>query len=337
MKGTKAILATALSALLAVSALSGCSGPSDTGNSTGGASDQGGTDKVRVALLLPGETTDMGWSTQGYNGLLRAEEELGVEIAYAENISESDGGEYIRGYANDGYDIVIAHSSAYADAMKTVAPSFSDTWFVVTSTNVHEGENMAAYSNDNAQQGFLAGVTAAAYTTSGKVGYIGGQETTPVVQKMNNAELGVSWVDDSVEYTPLIMGSYDDLQLAQENTTAMIESGVDVIIANADKATATILQVCQEKGVACVALGDYYSEVYPDTQVADVINDAATCVFQAISDYVNGSIKADYCLLGTDVDAVFVSNYGSFVSDDVKTTVDSALEALSAGSVELIY
>lgn len=343
MKHMKAILSLVLVALLATMSLAGCATTppeNNAGTPTPGTADPGTPPPedatLKVALILPGETTDMGWSTQGYNGLLRAQEEFGIEIAYAENISESDAEEYIRGYANDGFDLVIAHSSAYADAMKAVAAAFADTWFVVTSTNAHEGPNMSAYSNDNAEQGFLAGVTAAAYSTGGKVGYIGGRETTPVVQKMNNAELGVAWVDEGIEYNSIIMGSYDDLQLAQESTTAMIESGVDVIIANADKATTTILDVCKQQGVACVALGDFYSTLYAETQVADVINDAATCVYQAISDFRDGSIVAEFRLLGTDVNAVFVENYAPFVSAEAVALIESAVTELLARSIELV-
>lgn len=345
MKRIKNILALLLVVLFAATSLIGCSTPTndpdpaktESPTTAPVPSDPASSEEpLKVALILPGETTDMGWSTQGYNGLLRAQEEFGIEIAYAEKISESDAEEYIRGYANDGYDLVISHSSAYADAVKAVAAAFPDTWFVVTSTNVHEGANMSAYSNDNAEQGFLAGVVAAVCSAGGKVGYIGGKETTPVVQKMNNAKLGATWANESVEYTSIIMGSYDDLQLAQESTTAMIESGVDVIIANADKATTTILDVCKQKGVACVALGDYYSKLYADTQVADVINDAATCVYQAISDFKDGTILADFRLLGTDVNAVFVDNFASFVSADAQALVESAVNELLAKKIELV-
>ena len=155
----KKLLAMLL-ALIMVLALVACGGgAADGGAEDSGAADSGdagaddAADSIKVALILPGQSTDMGWSTQGYNGLMRAQEELGVEVAYAEKISESDAEEYIRGYANDGYDLVVAHSSAYADAMKAVAANFPDTWFVVTSTNAHEGDNMSAYSNDNAEQG----------------------------------------------------------------------------------------------------------------------------------------------------------------------------------------
>lgn len=292
---------------------------------------------VKIALIIPGQITDMGWSTQGYNGLKRAEEELGAEIAYAESVTDSDAEEYIRGYANDGYNLIIGHGSQYADALKAVAASYPDTWFVVTSSSEHEGDNMAAYSNNNCEQGYLAGTVAAAYSQSGKIGYIGGKEITPFIQKKNNAELGIAAVNPDAEYNAIIMGTTDDLQLAQENAKAMIESGVDVIIGNADKATETIIQVCQENGIACVALGDYYSTNYADTQTADVINDAATCIFQACKDYVDGTIKADANLLGTAVNAVFVTNVAEWAPADVQAAVDAAVEALSADKVELIY
>lgn len=291
---------------------------------------------IKAALLLPGEITDMGWNTQGYNGLMRAKDELGAEVRYSEKVSDSDAEEYFRSFANDGFDIVIGHGAEYADAAKKAATLFPNTTFVVTSVNAFQAPNMGAISNDNAQQGFLAGVLAAAISQTGNVGYIGGREIVPVIEKQKNSELGAKWVNPDIKYNSIITGSYDDLQKAQECAMAMIEQqGCDVIIANADKATMTILDICKEKGVKCIGMGGKYTKDYADIQPANVINDAATCIFQAVKMKLDGTFKPEYVLIGVAENAVYVEDYQPWVSETAKEWIEKAKTGLTDGSIEV--
>ena len=112
---------------------------------------------IKAALILPGEITDMGWNTQGYNGLMRAQDELGAEVRYSERFPIPTRKNIFAALQTMDFDIVIGHGAEYADAAKKAATLFPNTTFVVTSVNAFQAPNMGAISNDNAQQGFLAG------------------------------------------------------------------------------------------------------------------------------------------------------------------------------------
>ncbi|MDH4170514.1 MAG: BMP family ABC transporter substrate-binding protein, partial [Acidimicrobiia bacterium] len=66
---------------------------------------------VRVALVLPGEINDLSWNQQMYEGALALQDEgLVSEVAFTELVPEGDAERAIRGYADDGFELVVAHS-----------------------------------------------------------------------------------------------------------------------------------------------------------------------------------------------------------------------------------
>ncbi|NMB92670.1 MAG: BMP family ABC transporter substrate-binding protein, partial [Flexilinea flocculi] len=77
------------------------------------------TDKksdVKVAMVLSGPINDDDWNSVGYNGLKKACEELGVEFAYSESVTDADAERVIRDYAARGYRLIFAHSFSFGEA-----------------------------------------------------------------------------------------------------------------------------------------------------------------------------------------------------------------------------
>ena len=141
-------------------------------------------DQVRVAFVMPSSITDLSWSQALYNGLLYAQEEMGgedaMEIAYTEGMFDvSAAAETLRGYAEDGYDLVIAHGTQYGTSLFDIAADFPETsfaWGTASDTGEDEGlGNIFAY-NASAEQGgggYVNGVMAAHMTESNVVGIVG--------------------------------------------------------------------------------------------------------------------------------------------------------------------
>ena len=96
----------------------GCGGDDDE------AADTGTTPKsdVRVALVTDvGQLNDRGFNQLAYEGLKKAEKELGVQIRAVESASAAD---YVPNYTalvRQGYDLVIGVSFAQGDAIDTAA------------------------------------------------------------------------------------------------------------------------------------------------------------------------------------------------------------------------
>jgi basic membrane protein A len=135
---------------------------------------------TKVALLLAGPISDMGWNALAYEGLMRIEEQYeNVEASYVENVSQSDKEEVFRAFAEQGFDLIIAHGFEFADAGTKVAVEYPDISFAVVS-GIPNGSNLSTIGIDYTQQGFIAGAIAGLITESKVVGGIGGMDIPPI-------------------------------------------------------------------------------------------------------------------------------------------------------------
>ena len=144
--------------------------------------DVSGIEKVRVAIVMPSTITDLAWSQSLYDTFVRIQTELGgedmMEIAYTENMfNVTDAASAIRDYADDGYNLVIAHGTQYGTSLFEIAPDFPETsfaWGTAVDTGKETGiTNVFAYEARAEEGGFVNGVLAANLSESGVVGVVG--------------------------------------------------------------------------------------------------------------------------------------------------------------------
>ena len=120
-------------------------------------------DAFKVALLLPGSANDQSWNQLAYDGVMKAKDALGIEVAYSENVDQNTQVDAIRDYAEQGYDVIIGHSGSYEEAMATLGPEYPDTHMVVIAGSKGGGDNVTAVDTAPWQvgysEGYLAGKT----------------------------------------------------------------------------------------------------------------------------------------------------------------------------------
>ena len=88
---------------------------------------QAGKD-FKVAYLPCGRVNDQSWSQAGYEGILAAKKELGVEASYSESVSPADIEAAARDYASRGYNLVLLHCATFMDAGLKVSSDFPKTF-----------------------------------------------------------------------------------------------------------------------------------------------------------------------------------------------------------------
>ncbi|MEE9360075.1 MAG: BMP family ABC transporter substrate-binding protein, partial [Hyphomicrobium sp.] len=132
-------------------------------------------DAFKVALVMPGNITDQSWNQAGYEGLMNAKKELGIEVAFSEKVAQPDQAEAMADYARRGYNVVIGHGGEFQEAANRVARKHPDTLFVVHN-GTEPAKNIATLDFYYKQFGYLLGVIAGRMSKSGKVGFIGAQK-----------------------------------------------------------------------------------------------------------------------------------------------------------------
>ena len=228
-------------------------------------------EKLKVAIVMPGNITDKSWTQAGYEGINQAGEALGLDVAFSEKVAQPDQAEALADYARRGYKIVIGHGGEFQEAAERVARKYPDTLFVIN--NGHQAkENIATADFNYRQLGYVMGYIAGKMSKSGKAGWIGAQKikfSTDLNESFivgfkdaGGKEVFTAWTND-----------WDDIAKGKEAALSQINQGADVIFPTMDNAVIGSLQAAKEKGVW--GFGLYYDAIadWPDTVLQSAIFD----------------------------------------------------------------
>ena len=298
----------------------------------------GDEDDFKVALLLPGTVNDQGWNAKAYEGLMKIEEELGAEVAYSESVPASDYEEVFRGYASQGYDMVIGHGFEFGDAAIEVASDFEDVMFVVTSTDIYAEPNVCSLENLNIEQGFLAGVVAALMTETGIVGSVGGMEIPSIVAFNVGFEAGVNYINPEYEALTTYTGDFDDAAKAKEMASAMIANGADIVTHDADGAGLGVLEAAKEAGVYAIGSVGDQADIAPDTIITSAANVMSDAILLSAKLCKEGKLEPINYEFGVADDVIYLTEYRNFddiVPEEVKQEIAEIEEAIKDGSLNV--
>lgn len=292
---------------------------------------------LRVALMLSGPISDQGWNATAYNGLMRIEEELGLEVAFVEQLDLSDIPEVVRNFATQGFDIIIGHGFQFGDPIVAIHQEFPDVKFVVTSSTITAEPNVSSLNNDNWQQGFLAGSFSALMTETGKVGAVAGLEIPSITAYVEGYEAGVRYISEDIEYNTVFTGDFYDAVRAKESAVAMINAGVDIIAHDADAAGLGVIEAAREMNVPVIgAIIDQY-EAAPEVVITSALSNLSDGIFAFVKGLTEGEeFHVEPYVMGINEGVVGLAPYHDFedrVPEEVKTRMAEILDLLASESI----
>lgn len=295
-------------------------------------------DPVRVACILSGPISDMSWNYTAHQGLLKIEA-MGAEIAYQENVENSALPDCISTYAGDGYDMIILSTNSYEEASLPIVKDYPDTQFIIINGQTTAG-NVTSYAVADEDQGFMEGAICAALSQSGKVGFVGAMEITPILNGRAGFEQGAKYINDAIEISAVMTGSFTDVAAAKETSKAMIDAGVDAIAPMCDNAALGVVEAAEEGGILAVASGEGMDSIAPNAVVCAVVKDTSIVYQRAFQDFLDGKLTGDTGVvkLGAADGVVFLSDWtkaASGVSDESKALIQGAYDALAGGQVTI--
>jgi basic membrane protein A and related proteins len=215
---------------------------------------------LKIAMVMPGPINDNDWNSVGYNGLKKAAADLKVELAYSENVADSDAERILRDYASRGYNLIFAHSFSFGSATLEVAKDFPNVYFMA-GTASELAPNMGTYDNPDYQGAYLAGMLAAGASKTGVVGWVDGNPSPNMLANLHAYEAGAKEMNSKVKVLHTFIGSWYDPPKSKEAALAQIEQKADVLSAQG----VGVIDAAKEKKV--LALGAMTDQNYMGPQV----------------------------------------------------------------------
>jgi basic membrane protein A len=295
---------------------------------------------TKVALLMAGPINDQGWNAMAYNGLVRIGEEFeNIETSFAENIAKSDNEEIARGYAMQGFDLIIAHGFEFNDTVTMVAPEFPDVQFVVVNGGIEGIDNVSTVTVNNTQQGFIAGAIAATITEIDNIAGIGGLVIPPIVDMVNGFIAGAKYVNPDIAINTTMVGSFDDVAKAKGLALALLGENTDTIISTCDLANMGVLEAAKETGAYYVGTNTDISPSGMDNVVNTVLTDGGRMFTFVYEEYLSASLGNKIYSVGVDDDAIYLADWNDqalMVNDEDKGTINEIIQGTVDGSIDYV-
>ena len=316
--------------------------PAPAGSDTPAASDDGGSSAagtprdpstVKVALVCTGATNDGGWNASAYDGLMRIQDELGVEVAYSEKIAIAEVPNVLRTYARRGYNLIFGHGAEFGEPMSTVAPEFPDVQFVAVNASV-EGDNLSGTVYKFGECGYFCGMAAALVSETGKIGIIPPDDAPNNKADTDTYELGAKAVNPDIEVMVAYTGSWDDLPKAKECAESLISQGCDVLLPLGDAYSVGVFQACEENGIKSMGWVSDQHSLSPDTNICSGIQSNADVYVATAQSFLDGSFVPGVNVYGFENGAQGMSEFYG-LTDEQAAQVEEAMDAYLAGELEI--
>ncbi|MDJ0599226.1 MAG: BMP family protein [Crocosphaera sp.] len=283
---------------------------------------------LKVAIVLPGIITDQAWNQTGYEGIKLAEEKLGAEISYVEQVSQADQAETLADFARRGYNLVYAHGGQFDAAIQQVAPQFPDTFFIGVNGAV-EGDNIASLRIDHLQGSYLCGILGALMTKSNQMAYITAQSFQATDEELRGFELGAKSINPDIKITSSYTGDWNDAAKAKEATLALIASEADVIYQWLDNASPAVLQTAQEQGI--YAFGNTVDQlnIAPEAVLTTPVKRLDLAINYLTELATKKELEGKIYSLGLDYpDILYLGEFNEVITEEMKTKINRVKEEI---------
>jgi basic membrane protein A len=230
MRGRIWMAAAAAAALAAGAA--GCGGSG--GGATGQAAGTTGSEKPLVVLVTDiGQLNDHGFNQLAYQGLKRAQRQLGIDGRVYQSASSQDYIPNLARAAQQGAALVISVGFDQANAIATAAKKFPKTHFAIIDVDHNDlrgkPKNVEGIVFSEQEVGYLAGYLAGLLEKqrggSPVLGSVGGEKQPPVDRYIAGYQAGARKADPSVRFLNAYSQDWVDQTKCKVDALNQIQGG----------------------------------------------------------------------------------------------------------------
>jgi basic membrane protein A and related proteins len=316
----------------------------DDEESAGGGAEPAATEEaepIKVGMVTDiGGLDDRSFNQSAYEGLKRAESELGAEIRAITSKSNADYVPNLTTLARQQFDLVIAVGFLMGEATEKVAGSFPDTNFAIIdfpqAAMKSKPANVTGLLFKEAEAGYLVGYMAGLYVKDQGgdqvISAVGGQQVPAVDAYIAGYQAGAKAANPEIEALFGYSQDFVDQAKCKEMALEHIGQGAQVVFAVAGGCGLGALDAAKEEGMQGIGvdadqgyLGDHIM-----TSALKKVDEAAFTAAQEVSDgsFQPGSDKI------FDVASGGVG-YGETNTEGAKYTeqVDEVLAQIESGEI----
>lgn len=253
-----------------------------------------------------------------YEGMLQAQEKLGIEFDYIHVKNNEDYDDAYLNYAKDDtYDLIIGLGEEQEDSIKKIAKEYPKQRFTVIDSKLSLPNVSSIYTKWN-EQTFLNGVLAGLCTTEAKqendsVGVILGKNLSYLEEGAIGFEAGVKYINPNINVIKATVGDFDNPAKAKEIGLLMYKKGVNYIQQLAGQSGFGVFAAAKEMNKYVFGVDANQNIYEPDYIVSTATRYADMIIYNEIESLVNDKWVPGTKELGLVDDVIGYEREGSNV------------------------
>jgi basic membrane protein A and related proteins len=312
-----------------------------------------GEGKKACLVTDSGGIDDKSFNATSWQGVLDAQEKLGVEAKYLESQQQADYEKNINAFLEEGCDIIITVGFLLGDATKVAAEANPDQLFSIVDFAYDPTiPNVSGQVFNTQEAAFLAGYVSAGVTKTGAVGTFGGIQIPTVTSFMDGFALGVNYYNekhgtsvkvlgwDPATQTGLFTGNFESTDDGRTMGESLMDEGADIIMPVAGPVGLGTAAAAKERGnVYIVGVDTDWTQTapeYADIVLTSVLKNMAVTTYDDIEAAVNGTFEGGVVVGTLENGGLGLAGFGaqaSMVSSELQGELDEVKAGIIDGSI----
>lgn len=324
----KKLAAIAMSSLLTLTLVTGCSTDKKTES-----------DKPTVAIVLgEGSINDQSFNQSTWEGLKKAKEDFGVNIKYLESQQDSDYVSNVESFVDQEADLIVGVGFQLKDTIEEMAKSYPNQQFAILDETYDKVPSNVTTVTFKEQEGaYLAGYLAGKVSETKNVGFIGGIEASPAIQKYHYGFKAGSESVDGVKVNSQYANTFSDAAKGKAIANQMISSGSDVVFAAAGATGVGSIEACKENNKKAIGVDIDQSYIAPETVISSAIKKMNVASYDLAKMLVEGKLTGGQSLVyGIKENGIGLSeNTSKNVSKEIMDEINIISDKIVNGEIKV--
>ncbi|MGI9105158.1 MAG: BMP family lipoprotein [Pyrinomonadaceae bacterium] len=306
--------------------------------------------KVRVGIVFDiGGKDDRSFNAAAFDGVKRAERELGIILRDVEPGNPTSIEPAMRAFAERGYDLVVGVGFAQAPIMELVAKDYPNINFAIVD-GVSQLPNVASLVFKEHQGSYLVGMIAARTSKTGVLGFIGGMDIGLIHRFAKGYEEGAQAVNPNIRviqnFVGVTDGAWNNPGKGKEIALAQIGKGADVLFTAAGNSGLGAFDAVEQAGKGAdgraerfvIGVDSNQNAVKPGFVLTSMVKRVDNAVYDIVQDVINKRFQGGIHVFGLDKDGVAyaLDDFNqSLIDPKILLEVEAAKQKIISGEIQV--
>ncbi|MHB1394413.1 MAG: BMP family lipoprotein [Clostridia bacterium] len=345
----KRLLTLLVAMVFVIGLFTGCTGTTNTDTSANANTNTNEGTKVeqKFAIILgTGGLGDQSFNDLTYEGMKKAEKELGITFDYVEPKEVADYETQQRAMADAAkYGLIVCVGFDQVDALTKVAADYPDQKFALIDSVV-DAPNVVSFVSEEQEGSFLVGAMAGLMKLEMKDAKLSGKNVTgvvgaldiPLIRKFIAGYMaGVKYVNPDMEVVFDYVGDFSDPTTAKEIALNMNQKGADIIYHAAGGSGLGVFEAAKQGNFMAIGVNSNQNAIAPDNIFASMLKRVDVAAYESVKSVVDGTFKGGVKSLGLVQEGVGYSVEGSNIKvpEDIIKKVEELKKKIVAGEIKV--